>query len=1049
MESGDCMKISFDSLNANQSVDRVTTSSMGETVSTMKLSGAYALDISGTVMDNSSILDQGRIAEDVMQNAEQGFLDAKQNFMTVMSNFLSPGDYEELEKNGFNPGSVDAETIVTVVDEIKAKLAEAGIEITGYNDDLSTEELTRITGSKMRGRSIADKLKENDMPVNSRNVKDINEALGKCEEIKNLSDGAKKYLIQNKSALTIENVYCAQFTSGAGATRQGYGYYAQELPGYYAKKAEGINWDSLEGQIANIIEEAGIPNNEQSMEEAKWLVMEGIPLTKDNVIRMHNINSISFPINTEQALNAIVNALWCNKNTNEAVLTDTESICTKAEQIRNSVDAIAEDTVHIAVENKVPLTIRNLKMLQEEREGASQEQDSASQEAQKREEWETDQAHLTARRQLEEIRLQMTFEANLRLLKSGYSIDTTELSELVDKLKEMEQSRKEVLYQTSNPAVLEERDRMYQETLTKTAQIPSLPAHVIGKVAGNSVLFNLNYVYLQGTVLKSTYEQVEAAYETIMTVPRADLGDSIKKAFRNVDDILKDLGLKVNDVNERAVRILGYNNMPVNPENIAMIKDADIALNRVIRKLTPGTTLQLIRDGVNPLSMNLDELDAYLTQMETPDMDAEKYSRYLYRLEKNHAISEEEKEVYIGIYRLIRQVEKTDGAVIGSLVNQGAELSFKNLLSAVRTAKSKTMDYYVDDNFAGIDGSFKNKSISSQIESYYTRLTKEVYDTVSPEKLAQMDVNQDMTLEEFAQALKNQDAEEPEEILRQYRKEILDEIRNVRYVKEDALANLLRFDQEVSADNLMAADYLLQYRGSAFRQLFGHADGQGTKVRDRIEQAMYKLQRNMTDEETALSAYDTLCDEVEEVLNESLESAKTHIDVRSVCNFHKQISLARNLAKKENYEVPVLINGQINSINLQILSNEQDAGKVKITFLSDTYGKVYASFQAKDIDYPEEATVISGMIASSDEDGIELLKRAEKVIRQELTTDKCIVDDLFFTVSNSVDINAVDTYITKEQELPDGFDEDKKIATKTLYDIAKAFIIAIQSQKGE
>ena len=66
------------------------------------------------------------------------------------------------------------------------------------------------------------------------------------------------------------------------------------------------------------------------------------------------------------------------------------------------------------------------------------------------------------------------------------------------------------------------------------------------------------------------------------------------------------------------------------------------------------------------------------------------------------------------------------------------------------------------------------------------------------------------------------------------------------------------------------------------------------------------MQRNLTDEETALRAYDTLCDEVEEVLDESLEKASSHIDVRSISNFHKQISLARNLAKKasEQIEVP-------------------------------------------------------------------------------------------------------------------------------------------------
>ena len=68
-----------------------------------------------------------------------------------------------------------------------------------------------------------------------------------------------------------------------------------------------------------------------------------------------------------------------------------------------------------------------------------------------------------------------------------------------------------------------------------------------------------------------------------------------------------------------------------------------------------------------------------------PDEEMEKYSRFLYKLEQERGITEEEKDAYIGIFRMLRQIEKTDGAVIGTLVNTGAELNFKNLLSAVRS----------------------------------------------------------------------------------------------------------------------------------------------------------------------------------------------------------------------------------------------------------------------------------------------------------------------------------------------------------------------------
>ena len=65
-----------------------------------------------------------------------------------------------------------------------------------------------------------------------------------------------------------------------------------------------------------------------------------------------------------------------------------------------------------------------------------------------------------------------------------------------------------------------------------------------------------------------------------------------------------------------------------------------------------------------------------------------------------------------------RQIEKSDGAVIGSLLNQNAEINFSNLLSAVRTKKAKHTDVLVDDNLGTVSEVSKNgRSISDQIES--------------------------------------------------------------------------------------------------------------------------------------------------------------------------------------------------------------------------------------------------------------------------------------------------------------------------------------------
>lgn len=183
--------------------------------------------------------------------------------------------------------------------------------------------------------------------------------------------------------------------------------------------------------------------------------------------------------------------------------------------------------------------------------------------------------------------------------------------------------------------------------------------------------------------------------------PRADMGDSIRKAFQNVDDILQDLELEVTEPNRRAVRILAYNQMEINPESIASIKAADQKVQNMFQNLTPSVVMEMIREGVNPLELNVEQLNSKAQEIKNQMEDAgeEKFSKYLWKLEQHQEISPQERDSYIGIYRLLNQIDKTDGAVIGALVNQGAELSMKNLLTAVRTNRNPGINVSVDENF--------------------------------------------------------------------------------------------------------------------------------------------------------------------------------------------------------------------------------------------------------------------------------------------------------------------------------------------------------------
>ena len=83
--------------------------------------------------------------------------------------------------------------------------------------------------------------------------------------------------------------------------------------------------------------------------------------------------------------------------------------------------------------------------------------------------------------------------------------------------------------------------------------------------------------------MKSALEKAGVQYETLMTAPRTDMGDSIQKAFRNVDDILNDLGVEATEENRRAVRILGYNGIEITEDSIIQMKAADEEVQRMFK----------------------------------------------------------------------------------------------------------------------------------------------------------------------------------------------------------------------------------------------------------------------------------------------------------------------------------------------------------------------------------------------------------------------------------------------------------------------------------
>lgn len=1034
-----------------------TTSHSGSRVKNTVGKGAFALDISGTVMDNTAYEGQGKTTEDVMRDAGQIDVATQRNYMAVMSNTMSDEDFARLQEEGYHPGSMEMETVVTIVDEIKAALAKGGQNIVGYTDDLDLETLTQITGSAGFAKELIKQFGERDIPVTKENVEDAFKACKSTMQIDGLNDGVVKYMIRNHMEPTVDNIYKAQYSAYMDADKQGKGYY-QDDTGYYAKKAEDYNWQQLMPQMEKVIQDAGLEVSEETLSDAKWLIEKGVPLTEESLGSLHELRNLKLPQTMEEILSAAAAAIADGKGAGSANLSNEKTYMEKAQEYMDTVNSISGEAVDKAIAEGRFINIRNLR--------AAQLQISMGIRT------DTFAVSISGRRQLEEVRLQMSLQANLHLLRNGFSIDTAELSKLVDALKAADTRYEQTLLGGEGADIISGRAELYRETLGKAGELSSMPAALIGRFAvftsrsmgdmgaASSQSFTLEAVYGEGAVLRSAYEKARESYETLMMAPSAELGDSIKKAFNNIDDILREMNMEVSDANRRAVRILGYNRMEISEDNIYAVKSTDLTVKRVIEKLTPASTLQMIREGVNPLSMNMEELETYLDNQEkNPKADIEKYSKFLYKLDKNNNISPKEREAYIGIYRLFRQLDKTDGAAIGSLLNQGVEPTVENLLSAMRSNKKLGMDVKVDDSFGGVSSSYQGKSISEQIqEGYYSKLVADIFDHMNAGSMYEQFKDGSMNLEELAAMLRTAQTEHTAkdnhaDADKEYRREQLSQLRETFASEDSVIKELLEFDQPVTADNLLAAGLLTKERGKMYGKIKEFADLTGDQKA--FEEAVINLQENMTDEESAKEAYGNMQQTFTDIVEDMVygHSPGDRIDIKEISNLYKQISLTSNLAKEENYEVPVNIEGEITSINLRIIHGHNESGTVTASMQTAGYGKVTARFRINDISKADKGSFthqMSGYIVSDSKEGLALLDQSGETLRKAFEYSGIQVTGLNYIYSAETDFTAAahQDRVNKGLDSEEGVKDRQNVSTKTLYDTAKIFISYIQKGKG-
>lgn len=645
-----------------------------------------------------------------------------QSAVNKINETANSGNYQKFEELGIIPQKDNPSSLLTVSERIEIQLATYCEDYVPTNS-ISISDIEEMYGNTSMSYEVAMTLKENNKPVTEENITKLQEKVEKLDSIGAVSRPMIKYMINNNLQVNTDNLYVAKHSTSV------------EKPEVTAPISDG-EWEELKSSIVKNLESYGINVNDEVMKNTRWMVENNILVTPSNVLKVTDMVNLGDEL---------------SKNTNlllEDFVQDRGYIETAIEVVNNGNEEQIEQLVlsnkEITILNMKKLSEENSKEYLEERKEIFEKEETYSKEN-------TDKIN-AAIKQLEEARVLMSTGACSILIKNGMDIMVSKISDIVAKLKEADNNYANAVFENVREDQATPEDiRIFNESVWYMKDFKNTPNLVLGQVIKGETDFYINDITDSGKELANKLNTAQISYETLGTKPNSQLGDSIKKAFNNVESLLSELDILPTGANKEAVKILSYNEIDLSQENVTKIKMLSSEVDRLVENLTPRTTAYLISNGINPLKTDIFQLNDILQNInEELNIDeVEKYSEYLWKLEKNNNISKEDRSSYIGIYKALNLINKNSKKAVGAVAKQGSEFTMSNLLTMARSENSKNKEVAIDDevgltkqvilgenNLGVLLGNFSNyEDIKKR---YETNIISQAYNEISPENIQEV-----------------------------------------------------------------------------------------------------------------------------------------------------------------------------------------------------------------------------------------------------------------------------------------------------------------------
>ncbi len=938
------------------------------------------------------------------------------------SDKMSTADMEQLINEGYDVFGMTAEELSAAVDRLKLqkemfdKALEGQIEAKIDDRAAVIAMAIKSLGGNPDAEKIADKLMRANLPVTEANLQRVAVALEMSGNERTVSSAEAEYLIRNKMTPTLENIAEARSASAV------------------AKKEKTLTeaaWNQLQPTVSHLLFQAGLRQGRDMMDAAQDFIRKDIPLTADNLKSYSQI--VKIKLTKDEILTRAVDAISIGQDPKSVNL--LSSTAKQVRQIIKNNATVTDAGIDYAVAKKAAQTgeysADKLDLSLGELHEAQEDVNNNAVVPTYLEEYTSsgmgNAASIKARRQLEEVKAKMTYEAGYRLAKEGIRIDSVSMNRLLNDLRALENRYYSDFFKQSGaaPGSYTQSDvDLLKDTTQRLKEIENMPATLVYDTVDKAENITINELFQEG---QGTYSHVmgkfNQTFETVMTSPSDKYGDSLEKAFTNVDKLIENAGLPVTDAARRATRILGYASADITPDNINKVSEYDAKLQEAFANLTPPVTVRMIREGINPLNEALNDLVAKSAEFkaETGMSQEDSYANFLVNLDKKNELTPEERDAYLAIYRALHQIRESEDSALGSVFRSGSEPTLQGLLTAVRSGKASGRETVVNDTFVNLS------KTTGDVDRIENKIRIGLSKPASPEgeMLNKLVESADNTLKELS------------EDVHYTADEWLKNLNELAASGQNATRFLEDFNILTSIENLGAAKDLLNEDTTIFKdwkRFKTLATGEEGILPDFLE--------SLNSEDEILEAFSAFTEESKEIKKEiQHDPSMTRLDVKALKKMDVGIKFMNRLSKRKFYTIPVDTGNEIVSMKVTIVDDpENSASRVYASVPTEGLGTVSAEATIED-------NKMKCFISSTSAKGMAVLKERQLNLFADLARNGIQIGSIFYGAeevpSDRYDYKTSGLY----RDIPEGAETGSP--SNELYRIAKVFVTHVRQADAE